>query len=312
MVCHFPWQDIWVYFRDVTTAEKFLSVLGFVKFDDKSSAWDGETRPSKDLMRLLKKFCDDKNPLFVQCADLQYVITKKLNMKYSYDPNVVDEVIHEEKDNITREYCLPMSKYCLPMSKGLQHFLQDNLINVSPTMFTADFMSEIGLAQYLNLTLKQVPKISRESFDEHVCRIGDSIENDLKYARMFSPDLLLKIQKADRVATQYREEKLTMHNRETIVGGLTHLLAVPKQRDDIMTQVKLMEAKLRKAELGMLEDTDDLCMREHTNLEPLKFRTTLLETPSGFAIFYVNEDVVNPDMLSFRICHFLVELAKVV
>ena len=29
-------------------------------------------------MRLIHKFCDDKNDLFVQSADLQAVITKKL------------------------------------------------------------------------------------------------------------------------------------------------------------------------------------------------------------------------------------------
>jgi len=69
-------DDIWVYFSDLT-ARKFLFVLGFVKFNDKAAAWDGETCCSKDLMRLIHKFCDDKNDLFVQSADLQAVITKK-------------------------------------------------------------------------------------------------------------------------------------------------------------------------------------------------------------------------------------------
>ncbi|CAM0149255.1 unnamed protein product [Urochloa decumbens] len=310
-------DDIWVYFRNVIVAKKILYVLGFVKFDDKTSAWGGETRPSKDLMGLIQNFCDDKNHLIVQTAELEAIIMNKLNVKCSYDPNVADEVawglksvlhevIREEKDNITREYCLPLSK-------GLQCFVQDNLINVSPTMLTADLISEMGLAQYLNITLKEVPKILRESFDEHVCRIGDSIENDLKYARVLSRilvpelapkydlskivshDLALKIQEAERVATQYRKEVLTMRNRETIIESITHLLAVPKQRDDVMTQVKLMEAKLRIAELGMPEDTDDRSMSE-LDLKPLKFRRTLLETPSGFAIFDVRESVFNCPM----------------
>jgi len=72
------------------------------------------------------------------------------------------------------------------MSKGLQRFLQDNLINVSQTMLNADFISEMGLVQYLNITLKKVPKILRESYDEYVCKIGDSIQNDLKYAKVLA------------------------------------------------------------------------------------------------------------------------------
>ncbi|CAL4886463.1 unnamed protein product [Urochloa decumbens] len=266
---------------DVEFTDMILYVLGFVKFDDKTSAWGGETRPSKDLMGLIQNFCDDKNHLIVQTAELEAIIMNKLNVKCSYDPNVADEV-----------------------AWGLKSVLHE---------LTADLISEMGLAQYLNLTLKEVPKILRESFDEHVCRIGDSIENDLKYARVLSRilvpelapkydlskivshDLALKIQEAERVATQYRKEVLTMRNRETIIESLAHLLAVPKQRDDVMTQVKLMEAKLRIAELGMPEDTDDRSMSE-LDLKPLKFRRTLLETPSGFAIFDVRESVFNCPM----------------
>jgi len=188
------------------------------------------------------------------------------------------------------------------MSKGLQRFLQDNLINVSQTMLNAEFISEMGLVQYLNITLKKVPKILRESYDEYVCKIGDSIQNDLKYAKvlarflvpeltpvydfskMFSPDLVMKIQEAEKGATQYRKEKLVMRDRETIFGGLSHLVTVPKQRDDIMTRVKLTEAKLRRAE-------EDCIAQPVRDPETMTFRRTLLETPSGFAIFDVSEKV---------------------
>ncbi|WVZ93061.1 hypothetical protein U9M48_039074 [Paspalum notatum var. saurae] len=259
-------DDIWVYFSDLTA--------------------------KKDLMRLIHKFCDDKIDLFVQSADLQAVITKKLNVKCSYDPSVADElvwglknilhgVLREENDNITREYCLPMSK-------GLQRFLQDNLININ-----ADFISEMGLVQYLNITLKKVPKILRESYDEYVCKIGDSIQNDLKYAKVLArilvPELttvydFIKIQEAEKAATQYRKEKLTMRDRETIFGGLSHLVTVPNQRDDVMTRLKLTEAKLRRAE-------EDCSAQPVRDPETMTFRRTLLETPSGFAIFDVSEEL---------------------
>ncbi|RCV31949.1 hypothetical protein SETIT_6G219300v2 [Setaria italica] len=47
-----------------------------------------------------------------------------------------------------------------------------------------------------------------------------------------------------------------------------------------MIRVKLMEAELRVAEMMTLKDAYQQSMRR-----------TLLETPSGFAIFYVSEDV---------------------
>ncbi|WVZ88028.1 hypothetical protein U9M48_034590 [Paspalum notatum var. saurae] len=272
-------DDIWVYFSDLT-AEQFLFVLGFVKFNDKAAAWDGETRRSKDLMRLMIKLISLFNLLIFKRLLPKNCVADELVWGLK---NILHGVLREEKYNITREYCLPMSK-------GLQRFLQDNLINVSQTMINADFLSEMGSVQYLNITLKKVPKILRESYDEYVCKIGDSIQNNLKYAevlarilvpeltpvydfsKMFSPDLVIKIQEAEKGATQYRKEKLVMRDRETIYGGLKHLVTVPNQRDDLMTRVKLTEAKLRRAE----EET-------------MTFRRTLLETPSGFAIFDVSE-----------------------
>ena len=145
---------------------------------------------------------------------------------------------------------------------------------------------------------------------------------------MLSPDLALKIQEADKSATKYRDEQLTMHDREIIMGALSILLSVPKQRDDIMICVKLMEAEMC-TRLMLLEDPHEnfvrfvmhvfsiygdmfvktknciiqssfvsshdiilICNgRVPTNLKHSTFRRTLLETPSGFAIFDVNEDV---------------------
>ncbi|CAO2172000.1 unnamed protein product [Urochloa humidicola] len=174
-------------------------------------------------------------------------------------------------------------------------------------MLDADFISQIGLLHYRDITLKQVPKILRESFDEHVCRLSEHIENDLMYARvlarvlvpelapkydffkLFSRDLALEIQKAYDCATQYRHKQLTMEDRQTIMGALSTLLSVPEQRDAIMISVKLMEAKLRRTH--MINDAYRHPIREPMNWKHSTFRRTLLETPSGFAIFDVHEDV---------------------
>jgi hypothetical protein len=50
-------------------------------------------------------------------------------------------------------------------------------------------MSKMGLAQYLNITTKQVSKILR-SYDEYVLKIGESIKNDQIYARVLAKILV--------------------------------------------------------------------------------------------------------------------------
>jgi hypothetical protein len=64
-------------------------------------------------------------------------------------------------------------------------------INICLILFYAfqlhnKFISEIGLLRYVDTTLEQVPKTLRESFDKHVCRIGESIEDDLDYGRVLA------------------------------------------------------------------------------------------------------------------------------
>ena len=83
---------------------------------------------------------------------------------------------------------------------------------------------------------------------------------------MFSPDLVMKIQEAEKGATQYRKEKLVMRDRETIFGGLSHLVTVPKQRDHVMTRVKLTEAKLRRAEKDCIAQPVRFVMHVYTSL----------------------------------------------
>jgi hypothetical protein len=60
---------------------------------------------------------------------------------------------------------------------------------------------------------------------------------------MFSSDLAQKIQEAEKHATQHRDQKLSIKEREIIMGGLSHLLAVPEYRNEIMTRVKRIESE---------------------------------------------------------------------
>jgi hypothetical protein len=78
---------------------------------------------------------------------------------------------------------------------------------------------------------------------------------------MFPLDLALKIEEADKHATKYRYEKLSMHDREIIMGALSHLLAVPKQRNEIMIRVKRMQSEM----------TYHFRTFEGTHEEPIRF-----------------------------------------
>lgn len=71
---------------------------------------------------------------------------------------------------------------------------------------------------------------------------------------MFPSGLAKEVHKAYKCAIPYRNKKLSMSDREFIMGSLSHLLVVPKQRDDLMIHVKLMEAQLRKTDVKILED----------------------------------------------------------
>ena len=74
-------------------------------------------------------------------------------------------------------------------------------------------------------------------------------------------DIALKIKEADKHATKYRDEKLSMHDREIIMGALSHLLAVPKQRNEIMIRVKRMQSEM----------TYHFRTFEGTHEEPIRF-----------------------------------------
>uniref|UniRef100_A0A0A9CR92 Uncharacterized protein n=1 Tax=Arundo donax TaxID=35708 RepID=A0A0A9CR92_ARUDO len=230
-------MDIWVYFRDASAAKGHLSLLDFSKFSDKDSAWDGNTCRSKHLMELIKRICNNEKPLFVQCSRLKEVILQKLEIQCLCvdDDDVILELIwginnvlecfiksfiKEEIDNIERG--------CLPFSKGLEKCLEDYCISVPKEMLNKKLISQLGFVRYLEISSKEIANKLRESFDKHVCNIGESIEDDLNYTKvlarilvpeiatefnfsqMFSGELALKVQEAEKseCVTEYRKKQV--------------------------------------------------------------------------------------------------------
>jgi hypothetical protein len=60
-----------------------MFTLGFVKFDDKTTAWDGQTGPSNELIRLIRRYCKGRKHLIVQSADIKVIIEEKLVSVFS-------------------------------------------------------------------------------------------------------------------------------------------------------------------------------------------------------------------------------------
>nr|AWA44728.1 hypothetical protein SS34H08_000004 [Saccharum spontaneum] len=106
------------------------------------------------------------------------------------------------------------------------------------------------------------------------------------FSKTFSSDLASKLHQAQLFQAN-REDDLTMHDLEKIMGYLDYLLYVPELRDTILMDVKLMEATLLKS----LISHPRIDVGEPVDFNKMEFRRVLLETPSGFAIFNVCEDV---------------------
>ncbi|CAO2179874.1 unnamed protein product, partial [Urochloa humidicola] len=118
-------------------------------------------------------------------------------------------------------------------------------------------MSKIFLLRSLHLTLERVPMNLRESFDKRVNGIGNHIKDnfmyvlvlarilvpeltpDYNFSKMFSSDMVLKIEEAKRFASNYQEEKLTLYDRQIILGALDQLGVVPGQIESVVTFIKL-------------------------------------------------------------------------
>ncbi|XP_062230473.1 uncharacterized protein LOC133928246 isoform X2 [Phragmites australis] len=315
-------KNIWLYFADSRVASEVLFALGFIKVDHKS-AWDGDAGPGKGLSQLIQKFCKSGEELYVQDAELKASIEKKLDVICICDGNTVGElmwgvknVLHEfirqEKDNITTEYCLPLSKELL---KALKYYL----VNIPTRMLDRSFISKFGLLCYLDMNLKAVANDLRECYDKYV-GIGESIKDDLSYAKLLSmalvpafvkkygfsktlsPESALMLEQAKKIAAELQVD-FTLYDIKNIMRSLEYLLKAPRARDKILMLVKYMEASRFRSEISWMiyemsvangdeiTKPDESYVGGRVDLERLKFRKTLLETPSGFAIFNVRESV---------------------
>ncbi|CAL5017012.1 unnamed protein product [Urochloa decumbens] len=269
-------ETAWMHFMDIATANKVVSLIGFVKLDVMSAAWgEGDGVTSKDLGDLIRKSLKDKKELLVY-TKFKDVIEEKFGIACCEDDgvagdliwglkNVLREFIPEEKHVITKEYYFPLSK-------GWNDFLLNYSISVPTTVYNSYLMSKVFLLRSLHLTLERVPRNLRESFDKRVNGIGNYIKDnfmyvlvlarilvpeltpDYNFSKIFSSDMVLNIEAAKIFASNYQEERLTLYDRQIILGALDQLAVVPGQIESAVTFIKL---RLKEIEVPARRDEEE-------------------------------------------------------
>ncbi|CAL5031876.1 unnamed protein product [Urochloa decumbens] len=232
-------ETAWMHFMDIATANKDKKeLLVYTKF--------------KDVIE--EKFgiacCDDDGV----AGDLIWGLK-----------NVLREFIPEEKHSITKEYYFPLSK-------GWNDFLLKYSISVPTTVRNSYLMSKVFLLRSLHLTLEWVPRNLRESFDKHVNGIGNyskdnfmyvlvlarilvpELTPDYNFSKIFSSDMVLNIEAAKIFASNYQEERLTLYDRQIILGALDQLGVVPRQIESVVSFIKL---HLKEIEVPVRRDEEE-------------------------------------------------------
>ncbi|CAO2184127.1 unnamed protein product [Urochloa humidicola] len=301
-------KNIWIYFADSHEARDVLTTLGFVKDDH-------------DLCKLIQKFCKNEE-LVVEDIEIKGLIEKELNVSCICDghtsseliwgiKNVIHDFVPEEANNIKTDYCLPLSKELI---EALKYYL----INISTQMVDAYFISVFGQLCFMDLNLKEVAQKLRTSYGRFL-GITDTIEHDLAFAKILaislvptfvdhdlvktlSPEMRLKLEQAKQFVAESKAPDVPLHDIRIIMGSLEYLMHAPQLRDEALTRVKLMESSRFQSEFSRMlhnmrlasgsnaeQKPDIRYFGDHVDFKDLKFKRTLLETPSGFAIFDVRE-----------------------
>uniref|UniRef100_A0A0A9DG18 Uncharacterized protein n=1 Tax=Arundo donax TaxID=35708 RepID=A0A0A9DG18_ARUDO len=249
------------------------------KIDERHSASDHEIE-SNQQKKLMVTNPIDNFPIIVEPIES---FTEKsvgtpdiVQPEHQLDSTPDHWAIPKEENNVVGPYypsteiSSSTSSTVLPHEEGGNNTLgwKGTLLkySISPpaSMDNTYLMSKILLLHSLDKTLDVAPKNLRLAFDEHVNGIGNHIKDDVAYVQviskiliteltpkydfseMFSDDLVLKIEEANRVASSYREKELTLYDRQIILGALDQLPIILAQIESLVMQIKLRLETVKK------------------------------------------------------------------
>ncbi|XP_044335984.1 uncharacterized protein [Triticum aestivum] len=240
--------------------EQAISTLGFIKVDNKSIAWDSVVGPGKDLENLIPKF-NFIQPLIVPDAQLKYVFENKLKLICWLDARIVREMtwrlkyvlgefVPEEKDNLTNEYHLPLSK-------ELEKKVKACGFSVSPRTIDREFITTIGYMYILELTSDSLFVFLHHKFND--CFYGRHM-SDLEFAKAIADRLHF----SEEIIPNYGE-----YSKQDILRFTEIFLAAPDLKNDAMSHLKLMEAAASEDPLAV-PDKKNSCLRKEEDDRPKK------------------------------------------
>lgn len=251
-------ENIWKYFSDIIDARNIVFALGFVRVDEHYVVRDSVIGPGDELRQLILRFGKANKELVVQDTELKALIESKLDVKCWTGGEAVDELIWglkhvlsdfipEEKDKLTDEYFLPLSKQLLMD-------LETYKIKVSISKINPVFISEFGYMSYLDFLCKATSKVLHDIHDQYVLSIGVT-EDVMLYAwtiaKVLFPGLkteteLSKIASSlGSMQIKYTGKAITSDDKSDILECLDRLLNIYQQKS-------CAEQHLDKLCLGMM------------------------------------------------------------
>nr|CDM81395.1 unnamed protein product [Triticum aestivum] len=267
-----------------------ISTLGFIKVDNKSIAWDSVVGPGEDLENFILKF-NFTQPLIVPDAQLKYVLENKLKVICWLDAHIVHEMtwglkyvlgefVPEEKDNLTNEYHLPLSKELEKKVKAcgfsvsprmlphdalfyLSYILQEvGKLSTSDITVVIDreFITTIGYMYKLELTSDSLSVFLHHKFDD--CFYGRRM-SDLEFAKAIADRLHF----SEEIRPNYGE-----YSKQDILRFTEFILAAPDLKNDAMSHLKLMEAAASEDPLAV-PDKKHSCLKKEEDDRPKKLGT---------------------------------------
>ncbi|VAH57286.1 unnamed protein product [Triticum turgidum subsp. durum] len=266
-----------------------ISTLGFIKVDNKSIAWDSVVGPGKDLENLIPKF-NFIRPLIVPDAQLKYVFENKLKLICWLDARIVREMtwrlkyvlgefVPEEKDNLTNEYHLPLSKELEKKVKACGFSVSPRTVDAPPLHLQSEtyhyllsivgvagvhlpgidreFITTIGYMYILELTSDSLFVFLHHKFND--CFYGRHM-SDLEFAKAIADRLHF----SEEIIPNYGE-----YSKQDILRFTEIFLAAPDLKNDAMSHLKLMEAAASEDPLAV-PDKKNSCLRKEEDDRPKK------------------------------------------
>ncbi|KAL6627142.1 hypothetical protein ACP70R_030868 [Stipagrostis hirtigluma subsp. patula] len=188
---------IWSNFAEKAASDNALFLEDFIKVDDKSAARRMCGNPGEKLADLIRKHKNGRTMFVVDDEELKLVIEEKLGAPCFYEKYAVGELmwglknvlryyLSEERDNITREYLLPLCQ-------GIKDLINNFGIDIPTEEIDEEFIVYAGRLFRSNLLLKNRAEDIRERCDKLVPDIGAYIEDDLLYAETMAKILIPKL-----------------------------------------------------------------------------------------------------------------------